>query len=128
MTKALDKVMAGLDDARAYLKGARDGIEVHEVEVPEPDVATIRGKTGLSRPAFAKSIDVPFGTLENWEQGRRRPEGPARVLVALIEKRPSIVLAELARSVVRVVGYAQKGALASVRIPMDNCRCLGAPG
>ena len=62
MTNAFDKIMAGLDDARAYLKGARDGFEVHEVEVPEPDVAAIRGKTGLSQPAFAKSIGVPLGS------------------------------------------------------------------
>ena len=46
MTKAFDKVMAGLDDARAYLKGARDGFEVHQIEVPEPNVVAIRGKTG----------------------------------------------------------------------------------
>ena len=56
MTKAFDKAMAGLEDAEAYLRGARVGFEVHEVEVPEPDVAAIRGKTGLSQPAFAMSI------------------------------------------------------------------------
>ena len=97
MSKAFDKVMAGLEDARAYLDGERDGFAVHEVEVPEPDVVAIRGRTGLSQPAFAKSIGVPLGTLKNWEQGRRRPRGPARVLLALIDKRPWIVQAELGR-------------------------------
>ena len=97
MSKAFDKVIAGLEDARAYLDGGRDGFAVHEVEVPEPDVVAIRGRTGLSQPAFAKSIGVPLGTLKNWEQGRRRPRGPARVLLALIEKRPWIVQAELGR-------------------------------
>ena len=96
MTKAFRKLMAGLGDARAYSEGVRDGFEVHEVEVPEPDVVAIRGRTGLSQPAFAKSIGVALGTLKNWEQGRRRPEGPARVLLALIGKRPSIVQEELA--------------------------------
>ena len=94
MSKAYDKVMEGLEDARGYLNGERDGFAVHEVEVPEPDVVAVRGKTGLS-PAFAKSIGVPLGTLKNWEQGRRRPEGSARVLLALIAKRPSIVQEEL---------------------------------
>ncbi len=101
MSKAFKKVMAGLDDARAYLDGQRDGFVVHEVaasELPEPDVATIRGKTGLSQPNFAKSIGVSLGTLKNWEQGRRRPEGPARVLLALLAKRPSIVQEELVHS------------------------------
>ena len=97
MSKAYDKVMAGLEDARTYLDGGREGFAVHEVEVPEPDVVAIRGKTGLSQPAFAKSIGVPLGTLKNWEQGRRRPRGPARVLLALIDKRPWIVQAELGR-------------------------------
>ena len=97
MSKAYDKVMAGLGDAQGYLNGNRDGFVVHEIEVPEPDIVAIRGKTGLSQLAFAKSIGVPLGTLKNWEQGRRRPEGAARVLLALIEKRPSIVQEELGR-------------------------------
>ena len=97
MSKAFEKIRAGLDDARAYLDGDRRGFGVHEVEIPEPDVAAIRGRTGLSQPAFARSIGVPLGTLKNWEQGRRRPRGPARVLLALIEKRPGIVQAELGR-------------------------------
>lgn len=97
MSNAFDKIMAGLDDARAYMDGERDGFQVHEIEVPDPDVVAIRGKTGLSQRAFAKSIGVPLGTLKNWEQGRRRPKGPARVLLALIGKRPSIVQQELGR-------------------------------
>lgn len=96
MTKAFDKIMAGLDDARAYRKGERSGFVVHEVEVADPDVVAIRASTGLSQRAFARSIGIPLGTLKNWEQGRRRPEGPARVLLALIARRPSIVQEELA--------------------------------
>ncbi len=53
-------------------------------------------RTGLSQRAFAKSIGVAVGTLQGWEQGRRRPDGPARVLLALIDKRPRIVQEELA--------------------------------
>ena len=97
MSNAFDKIMAGIEDAGAYMDGERDGYTVHEIEVPEPDVVAIRGKTGLSQRAFAISIGVPLGTLKNWEQGRRRPKGPARVLLALIGKRPSIVQQELGR-------------------------------
>ena len=92
---AFDRVMAGLDEAQAYLNGERGGFEVHDITVPAPDVGGIRGRTGLSQPAFARSIGVPLKTLKNWEQGRRRPEGPARVLLALIDMRPSIVQEEL---------------------------------
>ena len=89
--------MAGLHDARAYLDGGRAGSEVHEIEVPHPDVVAIRSKTGMSQPDFARSIGIPLATLKNWEQGRRRANGPARVLLALIDKRPTIVQEELAR-------------------------------
>ena len=97
MSNAFDMIMDGLEDAGAYMEGERDGYAIHEIEVPEPNVVAIRGKTGLSQSAFAKSIGVPLGTLKNWEQGRRRPKGPARVLLALIGKRPSIVQQELGR-------------------------------
>jgi len=58
-------------------------------------VAAIRERSGLSQAEFARSIGVAVGTLRGWEQGRRRPEGPARVLLALIERRPRIVQDEL---------------------------------
>jgi putative transcriptional regulator len=55
------------------------------------DVAAIRQRTGLSQPAFALRIGVPVATLRNWEQGHRHPTGPARVLLALLERNPRIV-------------------------------------
>ena len=39
--------MAGLEDTRCYLGGKRNGFTGHDIKVPEPDVVTIRGKTGL---------------------------------------------------------------------------------
>jgi DNA-binding XRE family transcriptional regulator len=55
-------------------------------------VATIRARTGLSQRDFAASIGVPEGTLVNWEQGRRQPSGPAKVLLALLAKKPNVVM------------------------------------
>ena len=91
MSEAYQSVRRGLEEALAYAEGRRDGAVTHEVRVPEPDVAAIRARSGLSQTAFARSIGVAVGTLRGWEQGRRRPEGPARVLLALIEKRPTLV-------------------------------------
>ena len=48
MTEAFEKITAGLKDARAYLDGGRAGFEVHQIEVPYPDVVVIRSKTGMS--------------------------------------------------------------------------------
>jgi len=64
---------------------------VHDLEIHEVDVAEIRHRTGLSQSQFALSIGVAKGTLLNWEQGRRHPTGPAQVLLALIERKPSVV-------------------------------------
>ena len=63
-------------------------------DLPVPsviDVQAIRKKTGLSQAAFAIRIGVPVATLRNWEQGHRSPTGPARVLLALLERNPRIV-------------------------------------
>ena len=88
---AADSVMRGLEEALAYTEGRTEGARVYEVEVPDVDVARIRARTGLSQAQFARSIGVARGTLLNWEQGRRRPTGPAQVLLALIDRRPSVV-------------------------------------
>ena len=73
MRKAHDKLMAGLEDARGYLSGNRGWFAVDDIDVPEPHVVAIRSKTVLSQPAVSKSMGVPLGTLNNCEQGRRRP-------------------------------------------------------
>ena len=93
---AHNSIMQGLNEALAFAQGKDFGAKVHQVEVPVVDVAAIRARTGLSQSAFAQSIGVAKGTLLNWEQGRRRPTGPAQVLLAMIDKKPSLV-AELLR-------------------------------
>lgn len=54
----------------------------------EPEVKNIREKTGLSQMHFARLIGVSKRTLENWEQGRRHPTGPARALLKIVESDP----------------------------------------
>ncbi len=91
MTKAFDSLMEGLNEALDFARGKDTGAVVHEVAVPAVDVASIRAQTGLSQAQFARSIGVAKGTLLNWEHGRRRPTGPAQVLLAMIARRPSLV-------------------------------------
>ena len=52
---------------------------------PEPVVSDIRKKTGLSQDKFACLIGVKPATLRNWEQGRRKPTGPARALLKILD-------------------------------------------
>ena len=88
---AFESIMQGLNEAYAHAQGQDVGARVHQVAVPEVDVAAIRAQTGQSQAVFARSIGVARGTLINWEQGRRRPTGPAQVLLAMIARRPSLV-------------------------------------
>jgi putative transcriptional regulator len=91
MSKAGESLIAGLNEALAFAQGKDTGAIVHTIDVPVVDVASIRAQTGLSQSAFAKSIGVAKATLLNWEHGRRRPTGPAQVLLAMIARRPSVV-------------------------------------
>lgn len=88
---AYDSIRQGLNEALAFAEGKNTSARVHQVEVPTVDVAAIRASTGLSQGAFARSIGVAKGTLLNWEHGRRRPTGPAQVLLAIIARKPSLV-------------------------------------
>ena len=58
----------------------------------QDDVKRIRRNLGLSQSEFALLIGVSVSTLQNWEQGRREPEGPARALLRVAEAHPEAVL------------------------------------
>jgi putative transcriptional regulator len=62
-------------------------------------VKEVRAASGLSQAKFAAVIDVPLGTLRNWEQGRREPTGPAKVLLRAIRNDPKNVLRAAMREV-----------------------------
>ncbi len=55
-------------------------------------VKSIRAKTRLSQAQFARLLNVDVSTLRNWEQGRRKPQGPARALLKAVERDPKAVL------------------------------------
>lgn len=59
------------------------------------DVKAIRQRLGQSQTEFAHMIGVSVATLQNWEQGRRRPEGPARALLTVAAQNPKAVAAAL---------------------------------
>jgi putative transcriptional regulator len=61
------------------------------------DVKAIRQRLGKSQAEFAAMIGVSVATLQNWEQGRRRPEGPARALLKVAAANPEAVAAALSK-------------------------------
>ena len=60
------------------------------------DVKAIRARLGKSQSQFALMIGVSLATLQNWESGRAKPEGPAQVLLKVIEQNPRSVIRALA--------------------------------
>lgn len=90
MGNAAERIMQGLTEALDHAQGkAVPDLALH---IPtQVDVSAIRRRTGLSQAAFSRRIGVSPATLRNWEQGRRVPEGPARVLLAMLERNPKVV-------------------------------------
>jgi putative transcriptional regulator len=75
-----------LDGIREIKRG-----EVGRV-VAFPPVAETRARVGLSQADFARLLRVSVRTLQDWEQGRRVPSGPARTLLAIAHKNPRAIL------------------------------------
>ena len=59
------------------------------------DIKRIRKRLHVSQAQFSLMIGVSKSTLQNWEQGRREPEGPAKALLRIVDKQPQAVLEAL---------------------------------
>lgn len=74
----------------AMMRGELPPGRVFEFETN--DVQAIRKQYGLSQEKFAQLLGISVSTLRNWEQGRRKPEGPAQVLLRVAAKHPEAIL------------------------------------
>lgn len=88
-----DELMESVRQADEIVRGVR--APSREFVVDPDKVKEIRAMTKLSQAQFAIILQVDVGTLRNWEQGRRRPTGPARALLRAIQKDPEHVLKAL---------------------------------
>ena len=81
------------DIGAEILQGIRE-IKMGEVGrvMAFPPVAETRARVGLSQVDFARLLGVSVRTLQEWEQGRRAPSGPARMLLMIAYKNPSALL------------------------------------
>jgi len=75
-----------LASVREMKAGARG--RTHQPGVSE--VARARLASGLSQPAFAALLGVSVRTLQDWEQGRRKPSGAAKTLLKIAERHPEV--------------------------------------
>ncbi len=61
-----------------------------EFEIPD-DVKMVRENVGLSQSVFAGVLGISKRTLQDWEQGRRHPTGPAKALLRIVHKHPEVL-------------------------------------
>jgi putative transcriptional regulator len=85
MSAAGEKILRSVRNLRAAVRSGA-ALPVH---VPaEVDVKAIRRKLGMSQAQFGACFGFGLDAVQNWEQGRRRPEGPARAFLKVIEHEP----------------------------------------
>jgi putative transcriptional regulator len=90
-TRVGQGVIASLKEAIAWAGGEEIPVRVTRVKVPSTDVRAVRRKLRLSQSQFAAKFGFQPATLKNREQGRTRPDSPARVLLAVIAHHPEAV-------------------------------------
>lgn len=84
-----EELMQSVREAGAIVRGEAQSSRVTTLSTP--DVKSLRESLGLSQKEFSTALRVSDGTLRNWEQNRRQPTGPARALLTLVEKQPSVL-------------------------------------
>jgi len=84
------ELVASVREGGAILRGELPASRTFTI-LP-PDIKGIRNGFGLTQEQFAALLGISVRTLRNWEQGRRVPEGPARVLLQVAAKHPEAVL------------------------------------
>lgn len=88
--KMFEELLESIREGGAILRGQCKPSRRFVVEAS--GVRAIRERTSLSQSDFANLIGVSVKTLQNWEQERRRPTGPAATLLRIIEKEPQLAL------------------------------------
>lgn len=85
-----DLLCESIRQAGEIRRGVRKPSRTFAIEDPNPKA--LRERLGLSQSRFASIIGVSVRTLQNWEQGRREPEGPAKALLRVVDREPQAVL------------------------------------
>lgn len=82
------EILEGLREIKSY-KAGRGILRTHKFTPPAPP-QKIRAKLKISQAAFAGLMGVSIRTVQDWEQGRRKPSGPAEALLRIAEQHPEV--------------------------------------
>ena len=89
-----DQLVKGVREMKRHMNGK--GVRgARTSEITEPDIRSIREIAKISQSQFAKLIGVSVRTLQNWEQHRTRPSGPARALLKIVASNPKSAIEAL---------------------------------
>jgi putative transcriptional regulator len=92
-----DELVEAMREASAIALGKAKPAATHQFPLPlEVDVRAVRAATGLSRTEFARRFALDPRALQDWEQGRRRPDRAARAYLTVIARHPEAVVEALA--------------------------------
>jgi putative transcriptional regulator len=87
------QLVSSLQEGGAILRGTKKASR--QKTLTWPDAVAVREKLGLTQRQFSAMIGISIRTLQNWEQGHRRPEGTARALLRIADRHPKAVLEAL---------------------------------
>jgi len=90
-----EELLSSVREAGAILRGRKKLSRRSTIRCSR--VRVIRERTSLSQSEFANLIGVSVKTLQNWEQDRRRPTGPAAALLSIIEYDPVLAMKAIHR-------------------------------
>ncbi|MCC6859896.1 MAG: helix-turn-helix domain-containing protein [Bryobacterales bacterium] len=94
--KMFEELLESVREGGAILRGRRKASR--RIEIGSSGIRAIRERTSLSQSEFAQLIGVSVKTLQNWEQDRRRPTGPAAALLRIIACEPRLAVKAIHQS------------------------------
>ena len=89
-TKNFERLISSAKEAKEIMAGKKEPSRKFFIEEPNPK--DIRAKLSLTQEKFAALMNISVHTLRNWEQGSRHPEGPARVLLNVVNNHPEVLM------------------------------------
>jgi putative transcriptional regulator len=92
--RQFDQLVKGVREMKRHMAG-KSVRGARTTELAEPDIRAIREAAKISQAQFAKLIGVNVRTLQNWEQRRTRPTGPARALLKIVASNPKSAIEAL---------------------------------
>ncbi|MCX6620877.1 MAG: NadS family protein [Acidobacteria bacterium] len=91
-----EELLGSIREGGAILRGQKE--PSRRISIAASGVREIRERTSLSQSEFAHLIGVSVKTLQNWEQDRRRPTGPAAALLSIIAYEPQLAVKAIHRA------------------------------